>query len=262
MTGGWRPLSIAFALVLLAACSHSESPSTNARSFRERYGEAIAGVLGPDEEFRVLFDVARVSDQKVRECMTEAGFDYPSAINVVSDSLEPPSGSLSDREWVKTYGFGVSTTFENVTVASAEDPVTSFLDSLSAPERGALLEQLGDVGSGGCLDQGNEQALRELGLDNVQATYNELPDLSQIAEVVAAEQEWGVCSRRAGVRSEGLLELIGTFSSRLQALPLDDEAGLSALKTEEVATALAVFDCTKTRNAIVTEVVAGLILNR
>jgi hypothetical protein len=247
-------------LVFLAACSDNESPSTDPSGFRETYADAIAGVLGPDEEYEAMLEVARVSDQKVRECMSAAGFDYPSSINVVSDSLSPPSGSFSDRSWVETYGFGVSTTFENVSVTSGGDPVSSYLESLSSSERGALLEQLGDIGTGGCLDQGNEQALRELGIDDVQATYNELPDLSQVPEVIAAEQDWIACAQRAGVRSSGLLELIGTFSSRLQALPPDDEEALSALRAEEVASALAVFDCTKARNAIVTEVLAGLIV--
>lgn len=246
----WR-VPVILWLSMLGACTDG-APRPEA-TFRSRYIQAVAGTLGATDEQKVTRELSDAIHEEIANCLDSAGFSFPPD---TAASSGPPS-ELSNRDWVSKYGFGISTRPSSQDVPSEDNPLLKYLDSLAPSARAAFDEAFGEQGSGGCLDQGNAAARKALDIEDIDTRLNNLPPLDQFPEVQVAEQAWRDCAREAGVRADGLLQLTGSFGTRVQNLTPTDSAGLAALRQEEISTALAVFDCTVSRNKVVTEFVAS-----
>lgn len=244
-----------FWIATLSACS-GEAPRP-ASSFRDRYIQATAGTMTAADAQRVTDELSKAVHREVEGCMKAVGFSYPQD---PSASIDPPS-DLSNREWVRKFGFGISTRAPTAEGSIKDNPLLVYRSSMT-PSRGEAFDHaVGEQGSGGCLDKGDVAARRSLGIDDVDTRLNKLPDLSDFPEVQQAEADWRACASKAGVHADGLIELTRSFGGRLQVLDRANSAGIAVLQREEISTALAVFDCTVARNKVTTAFVANRLVN-
>lgn len=229
------------AALVLSACSGGSKPAATT-------GADIKATLGIDKAGMALKQT-RV-EELVQVCMKQAGFEYiPVDPNASAAAVVGTTG-LSDDEYRKQYGYGISTIFEKVVAAlqkapASVDPNASIRSRLDTAGVAAYDKALtggtvdvsvagavdaakaGDLsGLGGCVKEGT---VAVFGDSNVTAALVKIEELDKRAEadprLVAAKEQWAKCMKDAGYDYSDPNAVDGVIQDKLAAI-----VGASAAK--------------------------------
>jgi hypothetical protein len=240
------------AVVLLAGCGGGGGSSVEPKTVEEQIGLERDGIVLRQAQ----------AENLIRECMKAQGFDY-------TPVPEPVGSSLSDEEFHKQYGYGITTLYDKRQAAAGEANQTA-RSSLGDAERVAYDRALygndttatfadaidnGDFTRvGGCTKKATDQVFG--GVEVIQSLQTKLDALDEriLADprVVKAVRKWSACMTEAGyddLASPDEVDIV--LHSKLEALvgppenpkPDYDRAALAALQREEVAMVAADLKC-------------------
>lgn len=181
---------------------------------------AVDAPLGLDEAGFALKQT-RV-EELVKTCMKSAGFDYvPVDPNATKAALTGTSG-LTDDEFRRQFGYGVSTVFEKVVEISqspnSADPNVAYRSKLDTAGQTAFDKALtggrtdisvsgavgaakaGDLeGLGGCIEDGTTQVFGDANVISALAKIEELDARAEADErLVNARAAWSRCMKEQG----------------------------------------------------------------
>ena len=197
----------------LAACGgKSDSSATKSA--------AVDSPLGLDDETSAFMQT-RV-EELVRACMKKVGFGYvPVDPNVTMAAVTGTSG-ITDDEFVRQFGYGISTIFEKVVElsqsAKSVDPNVTYRSGLDpAGQRAfdiALTGGKGDIsvagaveaakggdlgGLGGCVEEATTAVFGGTDIVSALAKIDELDTRAEADErLVKARSDWSNCMRKQG----------------------------------------------------------------
>lgn len=246
-------------VLLLTACGGGGGGGGNAQNVEDQLGFDQAGIL--QRQIRV--------ENMVRDCMKAQGFDYTPVDPAAQRTALIGSATLSDEEFERQFGYGITTLYEQRRQQVASGPNQVFRASLGTAERAAYDRALrgpnvsasfdvavdtGDFAQlGGCTKQATEQVFGgpEI-LQTLQAKLDELDErIRTDARLVKANAGYSECMRAAGyadledsdevdvVLQRKLDAIVGpadrAATSGAEAEPTYDRAALAALQREEVA---------------------------
>lgn len=239
-----RRFLLATATLSLVACSGA-SPE-QAASVRDRFAAYVSGELTSDEAVKLESEIFLKVQDEIVACMSSAGFAYiPSS---PTGYISAPT-DISNRSWVKTHGYGIST--GEAPEQTASDPNAGYLESLSNEGRTAFQTALSGLdGSHGCAESSHAAVYSEFGLDEVNLAASRIGDVLNDTRVIAADEAWSSCAASFGVQSPSILKLTDDLSAEFQALG-GDAARIAAFRAREISIATQLFDCTLTRNQVV-----------
>ncbi|HEY3187830.1 MAG TPA: hypothetical protein VGJ70_10170 [Solirubrobacteraceae bacterium] len=267
-----RPLTallvvgMAFAL---AACGGGDkkSSSQNNADIEDQLGFDQAGILA--RQSRV--------ENGIRDCMKSEGFDYVPVDPVAQRAALFGSSRLSDLDFAKQFGYGISTLWGHVSATA--DPNQRMRLSLSPADRRAYDRALGGDNPGGtfaaAVDTGDFTKLGGCTLKATERVFGGAQVLSRLSgkldqleerifqdqRMVRAVEKWASCMSGAGYqyeepeaidsdlfkRTERIVgELPGQFATGPAPgvkPPPYDHAALAALQRQEVAIAVADYNC-------------------
>ncbi len=257
------PLTIAIASLVFASCGSGQSDGANAPSHQT-----------PEEFGLYLRDLtARVeaTEASIAECMSAAGFEYVAVdfatIKTAMDGDQSAAG-VSDEDYVKQFGFGITTQFDKPLIVFRAGPVNNaVLDVLPESEqtayRRALWGEAPDWNhahaveaedlsqTGGCTRTAAEQhyATAELA-GNYLNPFDKL--VEQDPRFLSAVTKWSACIRKAGFDFDNTGHVERELQQRLadvtqgqdpRTLDASAAEALRALQGEELAIAAAAYDC-------------------
>lgn len=231
-------VALGVSLGLLAGCGTDPSPNAQSASVdllevqrSELLGGASPQVLA-DAEVHFL----RLQQQSIASCMESSGFEY--AVDV--PSIKPEMfADYYDRSYAQDHGFGVAENFlglsnANEATADAHDPNTQTAYG-NTPEYSSTYES--------CMVAATKDVNEREGLAIIKQRSSEVHDAIRAdPEVVAAATEWAACAASVGYTAPDRLSLINDFVQRASQTP---PGALETLRDEEVAAAVATFDCSE-----------------
>ncbi len=215
-------------------------------------------------------------ENRIQVCMKAQGFDYVPVDPFAQQQALTGKARLSDEEFIKQFGYGISTLFGRGNAQS--DPNDRIRTSLSAADRAAYDRALGgdnptvtfadavDSGDftelGGCTKQASEAAFG--GATVLTALVEKLDGLDeriiQDQRMVKAGEKWSACMQDKGYRYEEPDETDSDFEERFKGIvgsgvtpgattappgATYDKAALASLQREEVKVATADLGCEK-----------------
>ena len=195
----------------------------------------------------VVFSLALAKQTKVEEfvssCMKKAGFEYIPVDPSASMAAVTGASGLSDTEYRKQFGYGISTVFEKVVAAaqsvqSSVDPNASIrarldqagLSAYNAALTGGNLDgsvfaavdaaKVGDLsGLGGCIKEATGAVF---GDSNVVAILSKIEELDKRTEadprLVTAKEQWSKCMKDSGFDYSDPNAVDGVFQDKLAAI--------------------------------------------
>ena len=213
---------------------------------------------------------------RIRDCMKAQGFDYTPVDPFAQQQALTGKARLTDEEFVKQFGYGISTLFGRGNPQS--DPNARIRQSLPAADRaaydralggenpGATFSEAADAGDftdlGGCTKQASDAALG--GAAVLTELVGKLDELDQrIIEdqrMVKATEKWSACMRDKGYKYDESDAIDEDLQRRFQAIvgvgvrpgatsvlpgTSYDRAALVALQREEVKLGNADLACEK-----------------
>ncbi|MHB8669190.1 MAG: hypothetical protein ACYDAD_01295 [Acidimicrobiales bacterium] len=255
-------------LMLVAAACGGGRPKTQTATvpLEEQLGLANFGEAPPLQEALVI-----------RDCMKAQGFDYvpvdPAAQNVAT-------GTISEADLRKLYGYDVSTRYGQPPPPTAADPNATIRASLGPADQaaydraltGASTDSSGGGGGGGgsfrTVGGCTKDAIRQVygGAQVVGTLLGKLHELNQRVDndqrVVRANQDWSQCMQKAGFRYTKPGKIKKDLKKKLKAIvgssptttvasatapappaPAYDHAALAALQKEEMSISAADLAC-------------------
>ena len=258
-------LALAATPVAIAACGGGggDAATTAAGAVEDQIGFTQAGIA--ERQSRV--------EAAIAECMKAQGFEYTPVDPLAQQAALTGSTRLSDEDFVKQFGYGVSTLIGRGGVQS--DPNDRIRLSLGDADRGAYDRALwgdnpgatfavaNDTGDftrlGGCTKQATESVFGGADvLTQLQGKLNELDEtIAQDQRVVRAVEQWAGCMNKAGLPYEDPEDIEPDLIKRFQSIvgpkvergattpvpPGADQAALSELQRTEVAAAVADLAC-------------------
>jgi len=215
-------------------------------------------------------------ENRIRDCMKAQGFDYVPVDPFAQQQALTGKARLSDEEFIKQFGYGISTLFGRGNAQS--DPNDRIRTSLPAADRAAYDRALGgdnpgvtfaeavDTGDftelGGCTKQASEAAFG--GATVLTALVEKLDGLDeriiQDQRMVKAGEKWSACMQEKGYSYEEPDETDSDFEERFKGIVGSgvkpgattapsgasfDRAALTALQQEEVKVGTADLECEK-----------------
>jgi hypothetical protein len=269
-----RPLAVALAagtsLVLLAACGGGGSSNNGQAPVEEQLGLEQEGILQRQGH----------AENLIRDCMKAQGFDYTPADPQAQRAALVGQADMSEEDFNKQYGYGITTLYGKEQEADASDPNVKYRDTLSDADKAAYDHALyGDDTSatfGQALDTGDysrlggctKQAVEAVfgGVTVFQSLQEKLDDLDnsilQDGRMVKAVQAWSKCMGDAGFPDLTEQDQVdSTLHAKLEAIvgppdspnPDYDQAALKALQAEEVSMVAADLKCEKDHISAVEE---------
>jgi hypothetical protein len=265
-----RAVLVASAVVvaaLLPGCGGDDPKSADPVELEETLGFSRDGIL--ERQTRV--------ENAIRDCMKAQGFDYTPVDPFAQQQAIAGKTRLTDEEFIKQFGYGISTMFRRTSAQS--DPNVRIRSTLSATDRAAYDRALGgdnpratfadavDSGHfgelGGCTKQASEAEFG--GAAVVAELVGKLDELdSSILEdqrMVQANEKWAACMSEQGYRIAEPDDVDGGIEKRFKAIvgvgvtpgataPPDpgtsyDPAALAELQRDEVRIATADLNCEK-----------------
>jgi hypothetical protein len=212
-------------------------------------GVESAGVdapLGLDEAGTALKQT-RV-EELVKACMKKAGFDYvPVDPNATKAAVTGTSG-LTDDEFRRQFGYGISTVFEKVVEISQSsksvDPNVTYRSRLDSAGQVAFdialtggkadtsvsgaveAAKAGDLGGlGGCIEVGTTAVFGDANVISALAKIEELDSRAEADErLVKARANWSVCMRKQGFDYPEPNSVDGGITEKLAAIVGPDAA--------------------------------------
>jgi hypothetical protein len=266
-TSPHRLASTAVVVLLLAGCGGGGKSDEPPPEIEEQLGFSQSGLGYMERQTRV--------EGRIRDCMRAQGFAYTPLDPFAQPLAVTGKARLSDQEYAKQFGYGISTLLGRV--KSQSDPNERIRNSLSAADRaaydralwgqnpGATFAEAIDSGDftelGGCTKRAGEAAFG--GTEVLTALVARLDELDQrIVEdqrMVRATERWANCMADEGYRYGDSDEIDEDLARRFAAIvgagtkpgstaPLDptasyDHAALAALQREEVKIAVADLAC-------------------
>ena len=271
--------STAIMAIVAGGCgSEEKAPSTAPPAeLEETLGFSRSGII--ERQSRV--------EGGIRDCMKAQGFDYIPVDPFAQQQALTGKARLTDEEFIKQFGYGISTLFGRATEQS--DPNDRIRRSLGPADRaaydralygetsGVTFAEAVDSGDftelGGCTREATEEVFG--GATTLTALQERLDELDerivQDQRMVEAVEKWSACMREEGYRYEEPDEIDGDIEKRFRKVvgpdvrpgataPADpnatyDRAALDVLQRNEVRTANADLACEKRHIAPVEEVV-------
>ena len=220
--------------ITLGACGGASKPNAAA-------GADINATLGIDKAGMALKQTK--VEELVSSCMKRSGFEYIPVDPTASATAVVGTTGLSDDEYRKQYGYGISTIFEKVvaaaqSTASSVDPNAAIRTKLDAAGAAAYDKALtggnadvsvfgavdaakaGDLsGLGGCVKEGT---VGVFGDANVTAALSKIEELDKRTEadprLVAAKALWAKCMKDAGFDYSDPNAVDGVIQDKLAAI--------------------------------------------
>jgi hypothetical protein len=243
---------VAGAMLFLVACGGGGGPKDDDKTIEEQLGFEREGIALRQAQ----------AENIIRQCMTDQGFDY-------TPVPEPVGSTLSDEEFQKRYGYGITTLYEQDqggtgganqtargTLGDAErvaydralygdDPTATFADAIDNGDFTRV---------GGCTKQATDKVFG--GTEVIQSLQTKLDTLDdrilQDPRMVKAIRKWSACMKDAGYDDLATPDEVDTvLHSKLEAIvgppenpkPDYDRPALAALQTEERAMVAADVKC-------------------
>jgi hypothetical protein len=258
-------LCAVIAMVPVAGCGEKESDQPPAE---------LEETLGFSREGQMELQT-RVEGQ-IRDCMKAQGFDYVPVDPFAQQQALTGKARLSDEEFIKQFGYGISTLFGRGNQQS--DPNDRIRKSLSTADRVAYDRALGgdnpgvtfsealDSGDfselGGCTKQASDAVFGGAAvLTSLVGKLDELDErIVQDGRMVKATEQWSACMSDKGYRYEEPDAIDEDLTRRFRAIvgsgvrpgattappgTTYDHAALTALQREEVKVGTADYDCEK-----------------
>lgn len=223
----------AVAVLLLASCSKgSDSSATEAAD--------VDAPLGLDEAGFALKQTQ--VEEVVKACMKKAGFDYvPVDPNATKAAITGTSG-LTDDEFRRQFGYGISTVFEKVVEISqspkSADPNVVYRSRLDAAGQAAFdkaltggntdvsvsgaveAAQAGELGGlGGCIEEGTTAVFGDANVISALAKIEELDARAEADErLVKARADWSKCMKEQGLDYADPNSVDGIILDKLAAI--------------------------------------------
>ena len=215
----------------------------------------------------------RIEDTEalIATCMTDAGFQYVALDSVsVLDAMssDQTAAGISDEDYVKQYGLGLTTQFDRPIVAFRAGPEnTAYFDSLPQTDQVAFernlwgerpdwnhvraLEEEDFSATGGCTRSAAEQTFSA---DELSGTYVNPTDtlIEQDPRVIAAIAAWSDCMGEEGFDFGTPDQAENDLRERLDAITQGQDPAtltgaaadeLTELQGEELAIAAVLVDC-------------------
>ena len=213
---------------------------------------------------------------RIRDCMKAQGFDYTPVDPFAQQQALTGKARLTDEEFVKQFGYGISTLFGRGNPQS--DPNERIRQSLSAADRaaydralfgetpGATFAEAADAGDftdlGGCTKQATDAVLGgAAALNEIVGKLDELDQrIIEDQRMVKATERWSACMRDKGYRYDESDAIDEDLQRRFQGIvgvgvrpgattvppgASYDRAALVALQREEVKLGNADLECEK-----------------
>ena len=223
----------------LGSCGNDSDNSATAAA-------EVDAPLGLDEAGTALKQT-RV-EELVKACMKRAGFDYvPIDPNATKAAITGTSG-LTDDEFRRQFGYGISTVFEKVVEisqsANSVDPNVTYRSRLDAAGQAAFDRALtggqantsvsgaveaaiaGELGGlGGCIEEGTTAVFGDANVISALAKIEELDTRAEADErLVRARAEWSVCMKKQGFDYPEPNAVDGAITEKLSAIVGPDAA--------------------------------------
>jgi hypothetical protein len=261
-------LAVLGAALSLSACGGGDKSSDQQRGdIEDQLGFDQAGILA--RQSRV--------ENAIRDCMKAQGFDYVPVDPVAQRAALFGSSRLSDLDFAKQFGYGISTLWGHVSATA--DPNQRLRASLSPADRraydfalggddsGATFASAVDTGDfsklGGCTKQATERVFGGAQvLSQLSAKLDQLEErIFQDQRMVRAVEKWSTCMANAGYRYEEPEAIDTDLYKRTEAIvgpvpgqfatgpapgvkpPPYDRAALAQLQREEVSLAVTDYSC-------------------
>jgi hypothetical protein len=270
-------LCIAILAIVVAGCGGEKKTNEPPTELEDQLGFSETGIA--ERQSRV--------EGAIRDCMKAQGFEYVPVDPLAQQAALTGKARMSDEEFLKQFGYGISTLFGRGTEQS--DPNDRLRKSLSAADRAAydralfgespgltFREAVDDDRAtelGGCTKQATGSVFGGTAvLATVQGKFDQLEErITQDQRMVRAVEEWSACMADKGYQYEEPEEIDTDMIKRFQAIvgvgveagatkPPDpgtsyDRRALADLQSKEVATANADLECEKSRITPVERVV-------
>jgi hypothetical protein len=275
-----RPLFVAFlaiAAILIAGCGDDDKSNEPPVEIEEQLGFGRTGIV--ERQTRV--------EGLIRDCMKAQGFDYTPVDPLAQQQALTGKARLSDEEFIKQFGYGISTLFGRGSAQS--DPNDRIRKSLPPADRaaydralygdypGVTFAEAVDTGDfdeiGGCTKQATFEVFGGGAvLTQLVGKLDELDErIVQDQRMVRAVERWSECMADQGYRYDEPDEIDEYLLKRFQAIvgvgvragatapPTPgtsyDRAALADLQREEVQLGRTDLACEKRHIAPVEEVV-------
>ena len=263
----WLLLAAAVGIVVAvgAGCSGGKSSDQSKGDIEDQLGFSRSGIQ--ERQSRV--------ENKIRDCMKAQGFDYVPVDPFAQQAALTGKARLTDEEYIKQFGYGISTLFGRGNAQS--DPNDKIRKSLSTADRAAYDRTLygdnavtfseavdsGDFTQlGGCTKQATEAVF---GGANTLTTLQEKLDglderVAQDQRMVKAVDKWAACMQNAGYQYTQPDDIDSAILKRFRSIvgssvqpgattPAPgasyDPAALATLQRDEVRTGTADLECEK-----------------
>lgn len=192
-------------------------------------------------------------EEEIKTCMADQGFKYEiGATNQARSRVEDDAFNLSEADWAKEHGFGISTSFDDAFNMQTADPNSKLLAEMSPSEIQAWQEALlGDQGAAVMFGEDTTPNYEEMGciggaliklgadkafdgMEKFGSSYEEgLAALKEKPEMVKAAAEWSTCMADAGyIGFEDQDELEVDFQTRFQTVAAQLSIQMDALDEE------------------------------
>ena len=210
----WRVVIAGFVPVLvISACSRGSSKSTGDDA-------NIDSPLGLDEAGFALQQ--NKVEERVKACMKQAGFEYTPVDPHATKAAITGTSGLTDDEFRRQFGYGISTVFEKVVEisqsAKSVDPNVAYRTTLDAPGKAAFDKSLtggnvdlsvagavdaakaGDLsGLGGCVGEATKAVFGDSSVTTALAKIEELDSRAEAdPRLVKAREDWVTCMKKRG----------------------------------------------------------------
>ena len=197
----------------LSACARGSSKS-------EGDGVNIDSPLGLDEAGFALQQ--NKVEERVKACMKQAGFEYTPVDPHATKAAITGTSGLTDDEYRRQFGYGISTVFEKVVEisqsAKSVDPNVAYRAKLDAASQAAFDRSLtggnadlsvagavdaakaGDLsGLGGCVGEATTAVFGDSAVTTALAKIEELDARAEAdPRLVKAREDWGTCMKKRG----------------------------------------------------------------
>jgi len=238
------------ALLLLAGCSGGGGSKKPYRTIEEELGLEREGIVQRQA----------TAGNLIRACMGRVGFDGYTA------EPKPPGADLSDEDYEKQYGYGITTVYgkeegaANQTYRDSMSPTdqVAYDRALYGDDPTATFADAVDNGDftrvGGCTKEATDKVFGGAAvIQSLQTKLDALDDrIQQDPRMVKAVGKWSTCMQKAGYEDLAAPDEVDTvLHNKLEAIvgppespkPDYDKAALSALQNEERAIVAADVKC-------------------
>jgi hypothetical protein len=256
--------SLAIAAALMGACGE-DKPKEDFVELEDQLGFSTSGIMERQSRAEGI----------IRDCMQAQGFEYVPVDPFAQRAALTGKARLSDEEFLKQFGYGISTLFGRATATA--DPNERYRKSLPPADRTAYDRALfgegvgvtfaeavesGDFSElGGCTKKATESVFGGAGvLARLVGKLDELDErIVQDQRMIKAVEKWSACMADKGFQYEEPDEIDGDLAKRFKTIMgpgvqpgasappskgfTYDKTALKALQREEVKIGTADFDC-------------------